>query len=217
MSNALRTLAVAAVMAGLAPMAAQAAVVRTSLDMSFLPPPAGTWTAGPISAFGNGVTISNAALFSLSSGRLALANSGTDPITISIDKDLFHLNALSLEYFSEFAVDISINGSSGQSLTRTGGQWVSSSLQRICPSTEPKCNAKLLLDGTDNWITSIEFTPDTSNGQDFVGLNGLNFTQIDTTGGNNGGGGTVPEPAGYGLTALALLAAGVASRRRNAR
>lgn len=214
MSNALRTLAVAAAIAGLAPVAAQAAAVSTSLDMSF---EAGKWTPGTISDFVTGVHIANASLSLLPSGKLALANIGTDPITITIDKDLFHLNALSLDYFAGFSVGISINNATGQSLTGSGGQWKSSKLQRICQGNSQNCNPDLLVEGTDNWITSIEFTPDLSNpsGIDVIGLNGLNFTQIDATGGNNGG--TVPEPAGYGLAALALLAAGAASRRRSAR
>lgn len=214
MSHALRTLAVAAVMAGLAPMAAQAAAVSTSLDMSF---EAGKWTPGTISDFVTGVHIANAKLSLLSSGRLALTNAGVDPITITIDKDLFHLNALSLDYFSGFSVGISINQSAGQALTSSKGQWKPAKLQRICQGNVPTCNPDVLIEGTDNWITSIEFAPDLSNpsGIDIIGLNGLNFTQIDATGGNNGG--TVPEPAGYGLAALALLAAGAASRRRSAR
>lgn len=214
MSNALRTLALAAAMACVAPMAAHAAAVRTTLDMSFLPTSqGGTWTEGPITAFTNGVTISNASLISLSSGELALANVGSSPITITIDSTLFHLNALSLDYFAEFSVGVSVNKSPSSSLTRTGSLWRSTKLQRDC-GTQSGCNADVLIDDATNWITSIEFKPDASNG-DLVGLNGLNFTQIDTSGGNNGG--TVPEPAGYGLAALALLAAGAASRRRNAR
>lgn len=47
-----------------------------------------------------------------------------------------------------------------------------------------------------------------------IGLDNLQFEFFDATGGGGGTGGTVPEPASFGLVALALLGAGVATRRR---
>jgi len=46
------------------------------------------------------------------------------------------------------------------------------------------------------------------------GVLGMDNLRLEWTSGSIGGGGTVPEPASFGLVALALLGAGVASRRR---
>lgn len=67
-----------------------------------------------------------------------------------------------------------------------------------------------LLDfGADSRVSRLEFG---GSGQGTIGLDNLiiQFTASDI------GGGTVPEPASYALVALALLAAGGASRRRKA-
>ena len=57
-------------------------------------------------------------------------------------------------------------------------------------------------------VSTLTFTA----GAGFFALDNLSITL--TAAGNGGGGGNAPEPAGYALVGLALLAAGSASRRR---
>lgn len=235
MSNALRTLAVAAAMAGLAPIAAQAAVLATCtpatcLSMVFT---SDKFKAGPITEFQPGVSISNAQLFATSATELALVNLvdtvatttrtltptalvvSNAPIAISFtNQNQFQLNALTLDYTSVFDIVVTVKTTRNTTITTAlpgggGSGWVNDQ-----PLT--RLDGSALISDANDWITSISFQPDTANGSstDFIGLNGLDFTQIAV--GNNGGG-TVPEPTGYGLAALALMAAGVASRRRSAR
>lgn len=206
MSHAIRSLALAAALAALAPMASQAAAL-SSLSFS-LSNNGSVQNGDPVTSLATGVAISGAEVFIDKSGDIGLTFSGADPIKISIDSTLFHLNALSLARFSGFELEVTVNGDAGQKLPATGGKWVTSPLLRICP-VGTTCKEELLTEGNDPWITEITFNQTTG---DFSGFNGLRFTQIGST-----GGGTVPEPAGYGLAAMALLAAGAATRRRNAR
>jgi hypothetical protein len=229
MSNALRTLAVAAVMAGTFPMVAQASVtapctVSSCLDMSFAP--GGKFTAGPLdqSLLPAGVTIANAQLFGGNPADLPLVNlvdvngvpavSGKAIVITFTTPGQYKLNALTLDYTAQFDINVIVHttlnptGVEANLPTNPNGGWTDDwVLQRT--------NGDALVSEANDWITSIEFIPDTANGNsvDFIGLNGLNFTQV-VIGGN---GGTVPEPASYGLAALALLAAGAASRRRASR
>lgn len=85
------------------------------------------------------------------------------------------------------------------------GKSVSSSWS--CPTTGFSDWQTANLDLTDMAkISTIEF------GFSSSGLFGVDNLRLGTR--DTGGGGTVPEPASYGLVAMALLAAGWASRRR---
>lgn len=205
MSHAIRSLALAAALAALAPMASQAAAL-TSLSFS-LANNGSVKNGDLVTSLATGVLVSGAEVFIDKQGDIGMTFSGTDPIKITIDTSLYNLNALSMARFSGFEVEVTVNGDAGQKLSPTGGNWVTSPLLRNCPAGST-CKEELLTEGSDPWITEITFTQ-ASN--DFSGFNSLRFTQI------GGNGGTVPEPAGYGLAAMALLAAGAATRRRNAR
>ncbi len=207
MSHAIRSLALAAALAALAPMASHAAALNS---LSFSLANNGSVKDGdPITSLATGVAISGAEVFIDSkTNDIGLTFSGLDPIKITIDSTLYHLNALSMSRFSGFELEVTVNGDAGQKLPATGGKWVTSPLLRICP-VGTVCKEELLTEGGDPWITEITFAQGPT---DFASFNSLRFTQIGTP-----GGGTVPEPAGYGLAAMALLAAGAATRRRNAR
>lgn len=74
--------------------------------------------------------------------------------------------------------------------------------------------------GVANGVTNVTLGADPDYARNFVGrrAQSLDVTVgsacIAVGTGSCGGGGTVPEPAGYGLAGLALLGAGFASRRR---
>lgn len=206
MSHAIRSLALAAALAALAPMASQAAALSS---LSFSLTNNGSFSSGdPITELKPGATISGAIVFILN-GDIGLTFSGSGPITITIDPTLYNLNALTLSRFSGEEVEVSVNGVAAPKLGATPNfLWKQEPLVRSCPAGTT-CEDELLTEGSDPWITEIVFRRDPA---DLVGFNGLVFTQIGST-----GGGTVPEPAGYGLAAMALLAAGAATRRRNAR
>lgn len=94
--------------------------------------------------------------------------------------------------------------------------------------TEPQIAPPIFTpgDGKQEWIQNqfINFGDDSKvselrfgakAGTDF-GILGMDNLRLEWTSGSIGGsgGGTVPEPASFGLVSLALLGAGVASRRR---
>lgn len=207
MSNAIRSIALAAALVGLAPMAANAAPLVFKQVSTFSLVNDSTHTNGDaISKLSDGITISGAELYvGTGADEIALTFlNDTDPIKILIDSSKVHINALTLTRFSDKNVDVAVDGDSAQSLGGTGGAWVPAALKRFCSPTAPCADEQLLTDTVDTWISELTFTQ--SSG-DFVGLNNLAFMVASS-------GGVAPEPASYGLAAVALIAAGAASRRR---
>ncbi|MDT7837241.1 hypothetical protein [Aquabacterium sp. OR-4] len=204
MSHAIRSLALAAAVAVLAPMSAQAAAL-TSLNVN-LANNGSVKDGDEITSLAPGVTVSGAEVF-IDNGDIGLTFSGSGPIVIKIDSSQYNLNALTFSRFSEFDLNASVNGIDSPELSGTSnGAWVVAPLLRNCDPGNNQCNPVQLTDGNDPWITEVTFS---TTAIDFAGFNNLSFTQI--------GSNSVPEPAGYGLAAMALLAAGAASRRRSAR
>lgn len=70
----------------------------------------------------------------------------------------------------------------------------------------------IVIPSTVGELESITFAP---QGSGLLALDNFSLLPADNNTGG-GGGGAVPEPASFGLTALALFGAGLASRRRKA-
>lgn len=228
MFHAFRTLALGAAVACLLPLSAQAALQYTatgSFSLSFKPVPVvgGGTQAGAtdgvttylnndaINALTSGVTASGAAVYADKTAQdagLTYFGSNTE-LKLSFDTQKIRVNRLELVFFGDssfpifFDIDIDGDGKtdrSGQLVPLAGGAWSP-------PTALTQNGSELLSDDPNVSIHSLTFRDG-----GFIGFNELTFFRANTN-----GGGTVPEPAGYGLAALALLAAGAASRRRSGR
>ena len=129
-----------------------------------------------------------------------LSNTGDTGFSINVDAavdyDLLTIDfALGSVAFSLRVNDRDMGTTGWLTLAGTPGTWVWAE--------------KVVIDLSNiGNISSIDF--EVTQNSSFFAVDNINFGRTTS----DGGGGTVPEPASYGLVAMTLLAAGWASRRR---
>ena len=137
---------------------------------------------------------------SSSTGHLGNNNAAT-PVSLSV------LNGFIYNIFSFDFSHSCLSGTFNVKVVGQDSEIVSKSWTcGVTSAFVPWQNAELDLTSVSR-ISTIEF------GFSSLGLFGVDNLRLGTRD-TGGGGGTVPEPASYGLVAMALLAAGWASRRR---
>lgn len=183
-------------LASLAPVAAMAAPI-TFDNGSTLDPKLPTDGTSPVSYLG--LTFYDA--FFDSDGTsvgFVSTNSTTAPLKIVVDvPGALNANSLKLSFKNSNNLIIDVTGVGGKTdrftlgATPGSGGWAE----------------EVVFEDFGELIKQVAFSS-TTNGRNTVSLDNLDFYLV----GDNGG--TVPEPAGYALAGLALLAAGGATRRR---
>ncbi len=183
-------------LATLAPVAAMAAPI-TFDNGSSLDPALPTDGSSPVSYLG----LSFYDAFFDSDGTsvgFVTTNSTTLPLRIVVnDPNALNANSLKLSFKNSNNLIVDVTGISGKTgqfsfgATPGSGGWAD----------------QLVFEDFGELIKEVAFSSTTS-GRNTVSLDNLDFYFV--------GGGTVPEPAGYALAGLALLAAGGATRRRRA-
>lgn len=219
MSHAIRSLAIAAAVAALAPMAAQASLLSPTVSSFNLQYSSGKITSngteyaqGVITTLGNGIGITGASVFLFEDNSVnptiqlpvLTFSAGSTDITLDFSKSGLKINAITMFVISQGDLTTDLGQTFGANPQLPAAKW---ELQGACAGTLPCEDSRILTSTVDGFLDHITFSR--ANVGDAYLLNGLAFIDYSNPTSNN-----VPEPAGYGLAALALLAAGAASRRR---